>query len=457
MNDPILLGYQQRVWADESPVIVVEKSRRIGMTWALAGKAVELAATGKMDTWYVSYSEDAGKEFIRDAARWAVAYQVAHQSTQLLERFEDGKDSESILVNSVQFANGRRIVALPCRPRSFRGKQGCAILDEAAFLPDFDEFLKAIMAFRMWGGRCYVLSTHDGEANPFNGLVRDIKAGKRDYSHHKVTLDDALRDGLYRRICSTQGRPWTPEAEAEWRAAQVRDYGLAADEELFCVPRRDGGTVFSRDWFSIVDAVPGNVIRTVRAYDFASTAVNGKNRSPDWTRGLRGRLLDTGAIHLDSLVSLQGRPAEVKKLVLETAITDGVRTEVAVFTDPGQAGVYQTDDLITALRGFVVTPERASKNKIDYARPVASFASNGKITLQRATWNDEFLRELSAFPSPHSHDDIVDALSRLFISLSGPTFTIGYESASPPRHTPHDPWARDDDDFPSTSSRGSFL
>jgi phage FluMu gp28-like protein len=43
----------------------------------------------------------------------------------------------------------------------------------------------------------------------------------------------------------TLGRPWSPEAEAAWRAALVQAYGDAAEEELFCVPSRTSGAYMS--------------------------------------------------------------------------------------------------------------------------------------------------------------------------------------------------------------------
>ena len=41
-----------------------------------------------------------------------------------------------------------------------------AIVDEAAFVDDLGEVLKAAMAFRVWAGGAHVISTHNGEAMP---------------------------------------------------------------------------------------------------------------------------------------------------------------------------------------------------------------------------------------------------------------------------------------------------
>ena len=55
------------------------------------------------------------------------------------------------------------------------------------------------------------------------------------------TLDDALHDGLYRRICQVTEKPWTQEGEDAWRAELIKTYGDGADEELFCIPRQSSG------------------------------------------------------------------------------------------------------------------------------------------------------------------------------------------------------------------------
>jgi predicted phage terminase large subunit-like protein len=66
-----------------------------------------------------------------------------------------------------------------------------------------------------------------------------------------------------------------------------------------------------------------------------------------------------------------------------------------------------------ALRGIV-----SSGDKTTRARPVASKAEAGLISIVRAPWNSAFLSELESFPSS-AHDDQVDALSGAFEMLEG--------------------------------------
>ncbi|WP_282045549.1 terminase large subunit domain-containing protein [Roseibium album] len=249
----VLLPYQSKaVGLLESTgveVLFVEKSRRIGMTWGLSSYAVLKASKSKkaggMDAMYISYSQEMTREFIDACAMWSRAYAEAaiSQDEFLFEDTDPNNPDETRHIKAfrIQFASGFEILALSSAPRSLRGKQGLVIIDEAAFVENLKELLKAAMAFLMWGGQVVVCSTHDGTENEFNVQVQDILSERSPYAHMRVDFDDALKDGLYERICFVQGKEWSPEGEAEWRQKIIDFYGDGADEELFCVPSQGSG------------------------------------------------------------------------------------------------------------------------------------------------------------------------------------------------------------------------
>lgn len=238
----VLLPYQKTWLVDKSPVKVVEKSRRIGLTWAQALDDVLKASTSGrdgMDVLYISFNQDMTREYIDTCAEWAKKLQIVAGKVNE-DIFRDG-DEREIKAFRIDFASGHKILALSNRPSNLRGKQGRVIIDEAAFVEDLSELLKAALALLMWGGQVIIISTHNGADNPFNELIQDVRAGDFPYSLHRITLDDALAAGLYRRICRVTEKPWTPEAEAAWRADLIKTYGDGADEELFCIPRQSSG------------------------------------------------------------------------------------------------------------------------------------------------------------------------------------------------------------------------
>lgn len=241
MND-VFLPYQKKWLADKASVKVVEKSRRVGLTWAQAHDDTLLAATSGrygMDVLYISFNQDMTREYIEACADWAKRLQLVAGKVNE-DVFKDG-DEREIKAFRIDFASGRKILALSNRPSNLRGKQGRVIIDEAAFVEDLPELLKAALALLMWGGQVIIISTHNGADNPFNQLVQDVRAGVLPYSLHRITLDDALHDGLYRRICQVTEKTWTQEGEDAWRVELIKTYGDGADEELFCIPRQSSG------------------------------------------------------------------------------------------------------------------------------------------------------------------------------------------------------------------------
>ena len=245
----ILLPYQIKWHEDKSPVRVAEKSRRIGWTWgAMAAESVlEASEANGMDQFYVGYNLPMAAEYIGDCAFFARAFGLAAGAINVsLEKQVIEKVERDIVKYSIKFASGHKIEALSSNPHNFRGRQGHARIDEAAFHNELGELLKASLAFLMWGGRVDVVSTHNGDDNAFNQLIREIRAGKRPYSLHRETFDDALADGFYKRICLIQGKEWSPEAEEKFREETRDFYGDDAAEELDCVPNKGSGVYLPR-------------------------------------------------------------------------------------------------------------------------------------------------------------------------------------------------------------------
>lgn len=245
MNKAVLLPYQKSWLLDKSLVKVWEKSRRIGASYVEALNCVLVSmlskSAGGMNCYYLSYSKEMTQQFINDCAFWAHILGIACSDMEEVVVKDEDKD---IMVYRIRFDSGFEIWGLPSVPRSLRSKQGHVVIDEAAFVDDLGELLKAAMALLMWGGSVSILSTHNGDDNPFNVLIQQVHSGDKDYSLHHTTIKDALADGLYKRICEVKDKGWSEEKEEQWLAQLEKDYGDAADEELYCVPTRSGERYF---------------------------------------------------------------------------------------------------------------------------------------------------------------------------------------------------------------------
>lgn len=255
--DNVLLKYQRDWIADTADVKIDEKSRQIGGTWAEAADDTLLASVKDAlrpdeQVYYIGYVKEMAREFIDTCAMWAKKFDKAYDGIQEIEYEDEFKQGDKLVIRKIQafqmeFATGHRIMALSSAPRNLRGKHGIVVIDEAAFHDDLNELIDAALALLTWGGKIRIISTHNGVDNDFNELITAIRARPQEYSGfsiHRTTLDDALADGLYHKICEAKGDEWTPEAEAEWRRWSIAKYRdtEVANQELFCVPRRGGGT-----------------------------------------------------------------------------------------------------------------------------------------------------------------------------------------------------------------------
>ncbi len=247
MATSVLLPYQQRWISDDAAVKVMEKSRRIGLSYAEAADSVlHAAATSGANVYYISYDKEMTSGFIQDCAGWARAFNSA--ASEIEESVIEQEDRQ-ILTYAIRFDSGHSIQTFSSNPRNLRSKGRPGerlIVDEAAFVDNIAELLKSAMAMTMWGGKVRIISTHNGVENPFNTLIEDMRAGKYDYSLHRVTLDDALADGLYHRICQVTGNTWSAAGQNQWRDQLIARYAPNADEELFCIPSQSGGAWLSR-------------------------------------------------------------------------------------------------------------------------------------------------------------------------------------------------------------------
>jgi phage FluMu gp28-like protein len=221
-----LLSYQRLWMLDNSDFKIWEKSRRIGATYAHALKMV-LKASRKdgCDQWIISTNEDSAKEVLRDCAKW-------------LEKLKDAgmKIDADIRREKIHFRSGYRVNALPTKPQALRGKQGDVLIDEAAYIPDLDDFLDAFYALNIHGGKLSVISTHNGYKNPFNKLLMDSKA--KGYNVHSTTITEAVASGLLVMIGKGHLDP------DKWEEELANTYGAAAGQELYCTPRQGNSSLF---------------------------------------------------------------------------------------------------------------------------------------------------------------------------------------------------------------------
>lgn len=194
--------------------------------------------------------------------------------------------------------------------------------------------------------------------------------------------------------------------------------------------REVGSTYFQRDWCQEVTQVPpqSEIVRTVRAYDFAGTLKSDSNPSPDYTACVKMSKLKNGKYFVHDVRRHRIQFGDWEKFIIENAKMDGKNCEVIIPLDPGAQAKVATGLLTRSLseQGLRVRTVKTSQSKLDRFRPFSSLAMNGHVDFLKGCSfdlennieaNNNFMyKELEAFNGlrrggESGHDDIVDAIS----------------------------------------------
>jgi len=250
-SDPfkLLCPYQLAWLRDTSPLAIGEKSRRIGWTWTQALGVVLDRVEGSTNYYHSSADQTASIEFIADCTEWA-------ESVNAVAKITEGKeviDGDEITSQVMTFANGNKIVAGTSNPKFFRSKGGAAGLDEFAFHRDGRELYKAAHATAMfWGYPLRVWSTHNGPGSYFNSMITQARQGKLKASLHKVTVIDAVEQGIVERIDMRKKKlDDVPAPDARRRQEWLDELRSTCpdedtwNEEYMCIPSTDATSLLS--------------------------------------------------------------------------------------------------------------------------------------------------------------------------------------------------------------------
>ena len=189
--------------------------------------------------------------------------------------------------------------------------------------------------------------------------------------------------------------------------------------------RPAAGKVFNRGWFEVVQAAPSGG-EECRFWDFAATQREVGGPDPDYTAGVKVRLVN-GVYYVLDCLAVQAGPAEVDRLFLNTtkqdaltALRAGARYRVGWEIEPGSAGIRESRRLVQMVDGITARGVRATGDKLTRARPLASQAEAGNVKLLAGAWNDAWLAHMHGQPDL-PHDDIMDASAGAYSELASGT------------------------------------
>lgn len=260
----LFLPCQKRWIEDKSRLKIAEKSRQIGFTWcsAYADMLTTSHIDNNIDLWITSRDELQAKLYIKDVKGWADIYNVA-ASNLGCQIYQDARGKKHASFE-LAFANGQIIHSLSSSGDAQAGKRGNRRADEFALNPNNRHLYGIMYPGITWSGTLWIWSTHRGSQNYFNTLINEIKDGNpKKFSHHRITLEDALGEGLLDKLQSK----WAPDDERQdWDEAEYfnRTKAESPDEETFaqeymCEPSDDASAYISYELIDKGVYAPGIV------------------------------------------------------------------------------------------------------------------------------------------------------------------------------------------------------
>jgi phage FluMu gp28-like protein len=208
-------------------VALGEKSVRVGWTYCDAFKNVRKRILNKKrDYLFATKDYQSALEYVRQAYEFAEIFDVAksivsHGEAQLaLNRLDaDGRPSaftEDVRVGMITFDNGSRIIAFSANPQAMAVYGGDVGLDEFAKDPNARLLWETAQGRIAHGFDLAVWSAHDGEDTLFNEFAQQARAGRAPWNFYlKVTMEDAIKDGLLDRINHARGTHLDPKTFLE--------------------------------------------------------------------------------------------------------------------------------------------------------------------------------------------------------------------------------------------------
>lgn len=179
------------------------------------------------------------------------------------------------------------------------------------------------------------------------------------------------------------------------------------------------GEVFPRAKANIIEVLPSNILRMVRAWDLAATEDKKKAKEQGRHAKTAGVLIaktGDGRYIVVDVINKAMSAEDVRNTVLNTAKMDKhnyKRVRTRITQDPAQAGKDQAEQYIKLLAGFNVVAVKESGDKETRAEGFAAQWQAGNVDLLLADWNKEYLDQLDSFPESFLKD-MVDASSNAF-------------------------------------------
>jgi len=245
-----------------------EKANRIGWTWldALRNVRRRIMEPGR-DYLFTTQNWNGALEYGRYLDEWISIFNLGRfgiHKTEEVQNFTRMLDDGSTVavqekVGVYTFDGGSRIILFSSSPWGLQTFQGDVGWDEAAFHDRQKDMWAAISTRLQWGFDVSVWSAHNGVSSWFNQVLgKTAKAPDSGWKCRKITIHDAIADGLVEKINQKSGQKLTREQflkDCRTRAATAEIFA----ERFECNPSDAGSNIVP--WAVIEKASTRDIVR----------------------------------------------------------------------------------------------------------------------------------------------------------------------------------------------------
>lgn len=187
-------------------------------------------------------------------------------------------------------------------------------------------------------------------------------------------------------------------------------------------PKAKEGNKFKEAWFTVIKALPVDVVARVRAWDLAGTDELEKGEGdPDYTVGARMSKTKSGHTIIEHIERFRKSPGSRNARMKVTADADqlSVRRKVpqVVEKPAGEQGKQRAAEIVRTMAPHLVRLVSPTGDKAERAESFQAQAEAMNVMILEAEWNAAFIDELTSFPYG-SHDDILDAVAHGYNALN---------------------------------------
>lgn len=387
-----LLDWQKKVWVDKAKYKIVVAGRRVGKTelaaWRLLINALTDGITDKdAARFYVAPTREQARKVM-----WGKLMQLGHSVIAKAHI----NNLEITLVNgqtiSLQGAD---------RPETMRGvKLADLVLDEYADMKPYvlEEILEPALAD--YDAGYLMIGTPMGRNHFYEQYIKASIGDDPDYAAFQFTTHDnphISKGFLERKKKTMSSQAYRQEFEASFEAA--------------------GSEIFSEEWIQFYDEKPvmGNWYIAIDLAGFEEVGKRNKTRNLDSSAIACVFVDNDGHWWVEEVIHGRWTLDETAENIFHAIdkyrpIKVGIEKGIAK-----QAVMSPLTDLMKRKGKYFVVHDLTHGNQKKNDRVAWSLQGrfeNGMISIKQGMdWQATFLDQLYQFPSPLTHDDLIDALS----------------------------------------------